>query len=346
MLPLGVEGDRGGARTSGRAEGARSLALAVVLVAVAAGVAMAVGEREVVIAGLRDAGVLNELALRAVRALGQFSAAGTIGTLLLLTVLVRATDVGSQTVLTRLPRMLSGWATVWCLASAALLVITCAEIVGVDVAELIRSGALPDVVQAVPSIRALLPTVAVSFLVAVWAARATLPTVAWPLLAFSLAVLIPPLFTSHAGHDAAGGFLALASLIVHVPAVALWFGGLLVLVVHLPRRSPLLRVAVPRFSGLAGWCFPMVALSGALAAYSRIPDWQQLVTTPYGRLVVAKSLVLVVLGLCGAVHRGRTLPAVAAGRPWSFARLATAELALMAAVLGLAAALATTSPPG
>ncbi len=68
-------------------------------------------------------------------------------------------------------------------------------------------------------------------------------------------------------------------------------------------------------------------------------------TSPYGILLLAKTGALLALGALGWWHRARTVPAVVAGRPRAFLRLAGAEVLVMATAVGLAVVLARTPPP-
>ena len=62
---------------------------------------------------------------------------------------------------------------------------------------------------------------------------------------------------------------------------------------------------------MAAWAFGIVAISGVINAWVRVP-WSDLFTTTYGRLVVAKTLALCVLGVIGFVPRRKAIPALAA----------------------------------
>ena len=128
---------------------------------------------------------------------------------------------------------------------------------------------------------------------------------------------------------------------VHVLAVVLWVGGLGALVAL--RSRPALALAVPRFSALALVCFLAVAVSGSVASWTRLPELSLLWTTGYGGLLLAKAVLLLVLGAVGWLHRRRTVVAVARGEQGAFARLAAAEVGLMAVALGLAVALTRTT---
>lgn len=323
---------------SARGRAARRTLMVVVPLVVAAAVALLLGERDVPVPGIRDAGPLNESVLLLARAVSEVAAVGTVGVLLVMAALVPA-DLARDR-LGRLGTVAGRWAAVWAAASVVLLLVTCAEIVGVGVVDLIRSGGLPDLV-AVPAARALVSTTAVALVVAV-GARGASRLVAQALLVLALAGLVPPLLTSHLGHGEEPG-LALAALVVHVPAVALWVGGLLALVLH--GRGPALGPAMRRFSPMAGVCLAIVALSGAVTAAGRLTGLDDLWSTPYGSLVVVKLTALGVLGAFGGMHRARTLPALQDGRPRALLRLASLEVVVMAATVGVAVGLSTTAPP-
>ena len=100
-----------------------------------------------------------------------------------------------------------------------------------------------------------------------------------------------------------------------------------------------------RYSTLAGWSFALVAVSGLVNAYLRLGGLR--LTRTYGLLVIGKATALIVLGTAGWLHRRATIPG-ARRRPakshW-FARLASAEILVMAATMGLAVALSRSAPP-
>jgi hypothetical protein len=99
---------------------------------------------------------------------------------------------------------------------------------------------------------------------------------------------------------------------------------------------------VPAFSTVALACFALVGASGLGNAWTRLGSSTSVWSTGYGALVLAKVCALGVLGVLGWTHRRRTLPHLLAGRPHSFLRLATGEIAVVAATVGLAVALART----
>ena len=116
-------------------------------------------------------------------------------------------------------------------------------------------------------------------------------------VAGSLLTLIPLALT---GHSSAGGShdLATNSLLIHLVAAGLWAGGLLALLAHGLRGGEHTALAARRFSAIALWCWVAMALSGVMNAVVRVP-LADLLTTGYGRLVVAKFVALCVLGVIG-----------------------------------------------
>lgn len=153
-----------------------------------------------------------------------------------------------------------------------------------------------------------------------------------PLVA-ALLGLITPAITGHAGahpdHQ-----LAIMAIGVHVVAAALWVGGLAVVLLLVARNRALLEAVLPRYSLLAGWCLLSVLLTGMLTAVIRLETWEALLSTRYGTLVIAKTACLVLLGILGGLARRR----LAAGRA-PVLRWAGIEVTVMAATLGIAAAL-------
>jgi copper transport protein len=123
---------------------------------------------------------------------------------------------------------------------------------------------------------------------------------------------------------------------VHLLAVALWFGGLVMLLVGVERDA--LAVVAPRFSRLALWCFGALAVSGVYLAYRQSGVLGALPGTVFGRLVLVKSgLALGIVALAWFSRR-----AVLAGL--SPLRSVTGEAFLGVGVLAVTAALVNTTP--
>ena len=132
---------------------------------------------------------------------------------------------------------------------------------------------------------------------------------------------------------------------LHVLAVGTWVGGLAALLVSLPALAgDAVRSAVRRFSTSAGIGIGLVAVTGLMRAVQELGPLSNLLTTDFGRLLVAKSVLLVALAGLGAGQRLVGVPA-APPRLRPLRRIGTAELAIAAVVILLAAALVNVPPP-
>jgi putative copper resistance protein D len=228
----------------------------------------------------------------------------------------------------------------WAATAVASVVVGLSEAAGRPLGTVLDVELVRAYTEQVATGRALLQTAALALAVALAAPVAVLASGRLALLALALAALVPPLRTGHAA-TAANHDLAVVATSVHVIAAVLWVGGLTALIAQ--RGRPSLAVAVPRFSALALLCFVTVAASGSVSSWTRLPALPDLWTTAYGGILLVKVAVLLALGAAGWLHRRRTVAAVARGEQRAFARLAAAEVALMAVALGLAVALTRTA---
>ena len=156
-----------------------------------------------------------------------------------------------------------------------------------------------------------------------------------PLITALLGALMPAL-TGHTG-SAPDHQLAVISAAAHVGAATLWVGGLAALLVLLTRHRTLLDTVLPRYSTVAGACIAAVATTGVLNAVTRLHSWAALLDTGYGRLVLAKTALLLTLAVLGGLTRRRLH-----ARRTPVLRWAGMEVALMAVTIGVAAALTQT----
>ena len=123
------------------------------------------------------------------------------------------------------------------------------------------------------------------------------------------------LTASLSGHAADSGDFSLAVLgdWLHLLAASAWIGGLFFLAFFLRRgimlpTSSTLITAAKRFSPLAGACVVLVLATGSYQIWQRVGSLAALLQTPYGRLLLAKLVfVLLLLGL-GAINRYHILP--------------------------------------
>lgn len=147
-------------------------------------------------------------------------------------------------------------------------------------------------------------------------------------LAFLIAA---PALSGHPG--AADRAVLLPANVIHVTAMAVWLGGLCVLLFAVPRgRRP--HDAIARFSNLALASVGALLITGLVQAYVQIGELRLVAETAYGRAVLIKLALLLALVGLGARNR---LAGV---------RRATlkAEVATIAVVLGVTGALAGYAP--
>jgi copper transport protein len=167
-----------------------------------------------------------------------------------------------------------------------------------------------------------------------------------------------------AGHAATTdpSWLLVPANVLHVACMAVWVGGVALLLLALPAatrpldpaaRTGLLAEAVSRFSTLALAAVAGIVASGTLQAIVEIESFSDLLHTAFGRAILIKiALLLGLIGL-GAWNRQRIRPRLAAadaagetpGRTGiELRRSLRAEIVLMAAVLGVTAALVSYAP--
>ncbi len=185
---------------------------------------------------------------------------------------------------------------------------------------------------------------AVGLLIVVWAVVDLLTAVEIPVLVVGALAAIGVLATAiagHAGNNAFGPFLVGA----HALAAAWWCGLLAAMVLSVRGRSGWAR-SLPVFSQRAPWAVGVIAVTGVVAGLTEIDGLSPLITSGYGRILLAKVVMLAALVGVAAWHRRRWVPAVERHRQTETAsiRNAAVELALMAVVFGLAAGLSATAP--
>lgn len=151
--------------------------------------------------------------------------------------------------------------------------------------------------------------------------------------------------------------------VLHVLAMSVWIGGLVVLLAVLPLatrrlepadRTPLLAATLMRFSPIALVCVTVLLVTGTVQAFEHMNAWGQLLHTGFGRAVLIKVILILVLIGFGAVNRQRVVPtlralaakAVAPGAAGLLLRRTLrTEVALVLIVLGVTSALVSYPPP-
>ncbi|ORA82738.1 cytochrome c oxidase assembly protein [Mycobacterium malmoense] len=296
--------------------------------------------------GLPDPGPATTLGLPFVRAAGEVAAVLAVGSFLFAAFLVPpqssgVLDAAGYRAL-RLGTVASG---VWAVCAALLVPLTISDVSGHPLTDHLNP-------VTIWSLAGLITTASAWRWTAFLAAAVTLASLSvlrwsWTplLLAGSLVTLIPLGLT---GHSSAGGShdLATNSLLIHLVAAGLWAGGLLALLAHALRNGEHTGLAARRFSMIAVWCWAAMALSGLMNALVRVLP-SDLLTTGYGRLVVAKFVALCALGVLGWRQRRSAVAALQAEPEarGALVRLALIEAAVFGLTFGVAVGLGRTAPP-
>src|SRR5207302_5301660 len=101
---------------------------------------------------------------------------------------------------------------------------------------------------------------------------------------------------------------------------------------------------VRRFSTMAGVALLAVAATGTVRAVIEIGAWDRLWSTTFGKLVIVKVALLLVLAGLGAVNRFVMVPR-ASRVVRGLRRVGSAEVLVAVSALVIAAALVNEAPP-
>ncbi|MFC4376939.1 cytochrome c oxidase assembly protein [Nocardia halotolerans] len=296
--------------------------------------------------GIPDPGPVTTYGLPALRAVAELAAAVTVGSLLFAAFLLPPRDGGLlEAGGYRAVRRASDAALVWAGCAALLVPLTVADTTGQPVSSIWRPEVLWPVITQVEAAGAWRTTALLALLVAI-GCRLALRWGWTPILLAGAAAAMMPLALT--GHSSSGGShdVATNSLILHMVSAAIWVGGLIAVLAHALRGGANTDVAARRFSLAATIAIVVIAASGVINAWVRVPA-AELFTTTYGRLVLAKAAALVVLACVGYLQRRIALPALAADPQarGGLIRFAGVEMVLFAMTIGLAVGLGRTPPP-
>ncbi|MCF0095644.1 cytochrome c oxidase assembly protein [Micromonospora sp. MH99] len=293
------------------------------------------------IPGLPDAGPATAWALPVIRLLSNGLGTLTVGMLVAAAFLLpgdgRSVSPHGYLLLRRASLAALGWT----IAALTLTVLTVSDLLGQPLGTL-KPATVVSFATTISQGQSLMLQAGLALTVALLARVGVSRGLTATVSILALVAVLPPAFTGHAA-GAGNHQIAVTSLALHVLAAAVWIGGLVALL--MVRRSRLLADAAARYSRLALGCFVAVTVSGLANAAVRLGTIEELWQSRYGWLILGKLAAVLILGALGAVHRSHTLPAMRAGRRWAFGRLATGELIVFAATVGLAVALSRSPTP-
>ncbi len=153
--------------------------------------------------------------------------------------------------------------------------------------------------------------------------------------------------TGHVG-GADPAWLANSSLGLHALTVSFWIGALwplLRIIAAAPQDAPR---ALSRFSTFAVPNVALLALSGLIVAFLQVREVAGLTATDYGRMLLAKLVLVAGLAALAAYNRQRLLGRLQTDRDRAlamFRRTIRMELALAFLILGVTAGLGFATPP-
>lgn len=239
-------------------------------------------------------------------------------------------------------RALTVLAAAWAAMEFAMLVLEAAEVQGIPARRLSAAG-FGDYLAHVSGGQIGIALLIGTGVVAIYSAfgfrqpdRATADLV----LVFTAVTLALRPITGHMSQQTFGSVLAA----VHALAAAAWFGLLLALASTVRTRGEWAAL-LPKYSN---WALPLavtVAVTGLVNGLVRVGGVSPLVTSGYGRILLAKTLLVAVLIGLGWWWRRSWVPKAADHRMTAeqSLRRAIAEVLVMALVFGLAATLAVTA---
>ena len=155
---------------------------------------------------------------------------------------------------------------------------------------------------------------------------------------------------SVSGHPSASKvpMVTVASDLLHISAMSVWLGGLIMLIAFLlPRANAAeLGAIVPVWSRWAMYAVTVLVLTGVAQALVLVGSVDALVTSTYGWLLVVKALL--VLGILGVAGLSRRMVAPVVARvdraPKRLRGLVIAEASAAVVILGLTSVLVQTTP--
>jgi putative copper resistance protein D len=297
-------------------------------------------------AGLPDVGAVVGWGTPVMRVLLDIASIGTVGWLMAATVLDPSARDGVVSTAGRRDLMrAAGCAVVWAMLALAESLFTLANVLALPLGEALSPRVIATYANEIPTVRALAVMAMLAVVIAIGCimTSSTSASAGWLIVAM-VAVALPAL----GGHSSGLGdhALALSAGVAHVVAATLWIGGVVALGVHAVSRDIPFARAAQRFAPFGLASIALVALSGVGNAYARLDYAEQLITTPYGELVIVKSLLVISLAVIGWIIRRKIIARLGdRSGVMAFARVAGIELVIMALALGLGVALSQSPIP-
>jgi copper transport protein len=166
----------------------------------------------------------------------------------------------------------------------------------------------------------------------------------------ALAMIGVGLALASSGHAATADpqWLMRPAVFIHAAAVAFWVGALAPLAVLCTRHDPAAPPALRRFSATIPYVLAGLLAAGIVLAVVQIGHVGALVSTDYGRVLLAKLSLVAILLLLAAFNRWRLTKPILAGDARAerrFVRSVAGEIVLVTAILCCVALWRFTPPP-
>jgi putative copper resistance protein D len=239
-------------------------------------------------------------------------------------------------------RFAARWASVWCVASMAMVTLSATAGAGLPLAAVATVPRWAGLVAAQEQPCAWLVAVVLSGLVAV-GCRTVL---GWRplagLLLLAVAAVLMPLAAGHSSSDT-NHDIATEAIAVHVPVAAVWL-GVLICLLHRAAAGADTSSTAARYRRFAAGCWFVVAGSGLVDAAVLAPgSWGP--NSTYVVILAFKVAIMVAVGVFGMWGRKRALSRLNRPGGGGLRRLLGLELVLLLTATGLAAALTRLFPP-
>lgn len=147
---------------------------------------------------------------------------------------------------------------------------------------------------------------------------------------------------SVAGHPSSSSLAGVAVGVdaVHLSAVVVWVGGLLVLALSRPTDADDATDLAGRFSRVATAAVPIAVFTGLWQTWHLIPSWDDLTESAWGRALVVKTAFVIAAVTIGGIARWMVVNSLGG----SIRRLVVVEALVVVGILGSTAALVANPP--
>mgnify|MGYP003335484285 FL=1 len=252
-------------------------------------------------------------------------------------------SLATRPISSRARNIVSGLALIWSFSTLMYLILKLANIFEGSINDVLTDlGILRTFIVEVRTGQAIFLQVLAGFIIAIWAQLAKSHIGLRVLTLFTVISLLPPALTGHAGSSSLHQ-LAVTSWGLHIAAISLWSAGIASLIYSGFYEPEKIVNRGKKFSNFALLCFIVTIVSGVANSYVRISFFGNLLASTYGKLLVAKLFILLILMALGAFYRKRIFSTSTHIR--IFHRLLSFELFMMALAIMLGVLLSSTAFP-